>query len=497
VDGFAGLPIDTSAPAADDLWSFNGSQWNHVASSTVTTNAGSFANQPIDLSAPTTNEVWQYNGSQWTHVLPTTLTTNASVANYTPTPGSVTRSVAARLDEMVSVKNFGAVGDGVADDTAAIQAALNSGAKRVVVPQGTYRIVSTLVIPSGVTFTGTSYSSVIFADNVTGAAITSFSGAWLGTFRTSQVLQDLTISGTCTHGVLWCCNTDTGIYRVHITATCTNGFIIDGCISSVFRELKTNTLGGNNISNACLWMARDFIANVVDHFHSSNYCNSNVLCTIVGISAISPYSGSVLTCHASLLNTPVLQGGLVGLDLQNNASYGGLVINAPFFENVVLPIKLGDAATSQLCRSVVINAPNLLGPATAISNPSGPSVVGIDIQFAVDITFNSLEFGAFGDVGPPATDCIHYISSHKVVINNFYLSAGGIGSILTNKIKRKAGADTDGGIFVIGEELDSVSGARAHFMLMKSQNFSYQHYKMAVDSTGAWVSTSVIPPLYP
>jgi hypothetical protein len=397
----------------------------------------------------------------------------------------------------VSVKNFGAVGDGVVDDTTAIQAALNSGAKRVVVPEGTYRIVSTLVIPSEVTFSGTSYSSVIFADNVTGPAITSFSGSWVGTYRTRQVLQDFTISGTCTHGVLWCCNYDTGIYRVHITATCTNGFIVDGCFSSVFRELKTNGPGANNISNACLWMARDFIANVVDHFHTSNYCNSNVLCTIVGISAISPYSGSVLTCQASLLNTPILQGGLVGLDLQNNASYGGLVINAPFFENVVLPIKLGDAATSQLCRSVVINAPNLLGPATAISHPSGPSVVGIDIQFAVDITFNSLEFGAFGDVGPPATDCIHYISSHKVVINNFYLSAGGLGSILTDKIKRKAGADTDGGIFVIGEELDSVSGSRAHFLLMKSQDFSYQHYKMAVNASGAWVSTSVIPPLYP
>lgn len=41
-----------------------------------------------------------------------------------------------------NVKNFGAVGDGVADDTAAIQAAINSGANRLRFPAGTYMINS-------------------------------------------------------------------------------------------------------------------------------------------------------------------------------------------------------------------------------------------------------------------------------------------------------------------------------------------------------------------
>lgn len=40
----------------------------------------------------------------------------------------------------VSVVEFGAVGDGVADDTAAIQAALGSGARRVLIPAGVFRI---------------------------------------------------------------------------------------------------------------------------------------------------------------------------------------------------------------------------------------------------------------------------------------------------------------------------------------------------------------------
>ena len=58
--------------------------------------------------------------------------------------GAVATTVQTKLRESVSVKDFGAVGDGVTDDTAAIQAALQSGAKRVYVPQGTYSIVTSV-----------------------------------------------------------------------------------------------------------------------------------------------------------------------------------------------------------------------------------------------------------------------------------------------------------------------------------------------------------------
>lgn len=46
-----------------------------------------------------------------------------------------------------NILDFGAVGDGVTDDTAAIQAAINSGAKQVIAPAGgIYRITNTLTI---------------------------------------------------------------------------------------------------------------------------------------------------------------------------------------------------------------------------------------------------------------------------------------------------------------------------------------------------------------
>ena len=67
--------------------------------------------------------------------------------------GSTTaRSLANRFADVVNVKDFGAVGDGIADDTAAIQAAINAantvGGKSVFFPAGDYSVTSTITSSS-------------------------------------------------------------------------------------------------------------------------------------------------------------------------------------------------------------------------------------------------------------------------------------------------------------------------------------------------------------
>ena len=54
----------------------------------------------------------------------------------------------------VSVKDYGAIGNGVADDTAALSAALASGAKEIYFPDGVYTISSAITIPADVRLRG-------------------------------------------------------------------------------------------------------------------------------------------------------------------------------------------------------------------------------------------------------------------------------------------------------------------------------------------------------
>ena len=72
---------------------------------------------------------------------------NANDISYTLTaPGATLQSVQTKLEQYISVKDFGAVGDGVADDSAAIQAAIDSGAEYISIPEGTYRLTTGIVI---------------------------------------------------------------------------------------------------------------------------------------------------------------------------------------------------------------------------------------------------------------------------------------------------------------------------------------------------------------
>ena len=63
-------------------------------------------------------------------------------------PGAVGKTLNNKLQDLVSVKDFGAVGDGVADDTSAIQAGIDLACQYggcVYLPAGTYKISSALV----------------------------------------------------------------------------------------------------------------------------------------------------------------------------------------------------------------------------------------------------------------------------------------------------------------------------------------------------------------
>jgi polygalacturonase len=63
--------------------------------------------------------------------------------------GAVARTVTSKLQDVVHVKDFGAKGDGVTDDSAAFTAALASGASEVRADHGAYVINSVITLAKG------------------------------------------------------------------------------------------------------------------------------------------------------------------------------------------------------------------------------------------------------------------------------------------------------------------------------------------------------------
>lgn len=99
---------------------------------------------------------------------------DASTVEFTPAgTGAVATTVQAKLRESVSVKDFGAVGDGVADDAAAIQAAIDANpGDRIMFPNGKYLIGATLTITTpGTRLEGVTAGRGYFPTGDSGAVI--------------------------------------------------------------------------------------------------------------------------------------------------------------------------------------------------------------------------------------------------------------------------------------------------------------------------------------
>jgi hypothetical protein len=155
-----------------------GAQYSYVEtdSNTVTFNAGLHVGAEVKFTTTQQQGAGAVDASQVTYDPPFT--------------GSVATNVEAKLAQTVSVKDFGAVGDGdtlQTDDTSAIQAALNATPKygTLYFPPGTYMISGQLSIPNdNVTLIGS--ARIKAADN------TNFTTMLTAANRSNVVINGLT-----------------------------------------------------------------------------------------------------------------------------------------------------------------------------------------------------------------------------------------------------------------------------------------------------------------
>lgn len=111
---------------------------------------------------------------------------------------------AAAIAEVYNVKNFGATGDGITDDTAAIQGAINatpSTGGMVYLPAGTYRISSSIIVKNHLTLAGSGSANSIIKpiDGYGLAAVITQASLSLGNICRA-VFRDFQIYGNVENG---------------------------------------------------------------------------------------------------------------------------------------------------------------------------------------------------------------------------------------------------------------------------------------------------------
>ena len=143
--------------------------------------------------------------------------------------GAVARSVTAKLQDVVHVKDFGAKGDGVTDDSAAFIAALASGAAEVRADAGTYVINNVITLAKGQKIhfgPGThTVGGILFTDSLTdqtGTGEIECAGSGVTTLRLKNGANQDVISQT-NFAALTGQNSKYGLFRGEI-----RGCTIDG-----------------------------------------------------------------------------------------------------------------------------------------------------------------------------------------------------------------------------------------------------------------------------
>ena len=306
-------------------------------------------------------------------VLPVGATT-ASQVSFTQAGSATARNVQLKLQETVSVKDFGAVGDGVTDDAAAINAAAlavyNQGGGTLLFPKTTasYGINDDIILWDNTRVVCEGWVKRIGTGGVYDAVFVNQAGADNIYFETPLID----------------CNNQLGmngiIFRRNGTNMVVNGGIIKNCKHEVGGKLGGRALNieaGSNIAENGLKATR-----------------------ITGVSIIDSYNGISLS------------GG-------DNQEEAGCVISNISMENVDIPFTLfgnsagyphdGDSMSHMVSNVVGINCgkssvyPNA---AALICSDRGSNVMFSNVYFS-----NTAAYGA--------TNALYYGDAHNIHMRNF------------------------------------------------------------------------------
>jgi hypothetical protein len=362
---------------------------------------------------------------------------NVNLAPVTATGTLTARTIADWQSDVVNVKAFGAVGDGTADDTAAIQAAINyaqvapggkgtGGGKEVFLPAGAYKITGAGLTVSNlgnITFRGAHKTwfgggtQLVYTG--TGNAISINGGQVTPTYRIR--LKDFGISftaATVTAGI-YMLNvsevefTDITINGSWATGTLTNGFDIDGAgiayFTGVYVQQATNAFnihGGQNSQSSGI---------------SLNKCNLFWVENVVkggNATYVHVYDCWIEAFKAGIaIDSNYYYGAQMKIDIRDNfwnQSWGATTITNPWASSAdarVLAITSSNLGSPVYLRGSFVNntmfmkaASTSAGPATYANScilTGNSSVKDIDVSFSRNRIYGVTTAGVYADTTDP------------------------------------------------------------------------------------------------
>jgi hypothetical protein len=359
----------------------------------------------------------------------TSATSAANISYNEGEVGAVTTNVQTKLQQYVSVKDFGALGDGTTDDTVAMQAAHTTG-KLVYYPAGTYKCTSGITIASGGIIGAGQSLTVINSTDTTSANIFKYTGQWVSpTFTNAPLFRDFQLkcstSKTSGAGIQVLPTSGESSYLFFENINFLNLPIgIDFVAASLWKVIGCNflayTIAGCQVANT----------NVADSGDSviSDCVFNNPYTTGSGVFQKSSGGLRILGCK--------FLGGLHGYTLNLNATTSNLMIVGNSFENMTgEDISLAQITASTTFQNITISGNEFGVGAKAIATDASNFIT------EMSITGNVINMGATGSNASIGLSTI----TDFVIDGNVFRSNSGVGSSaisLTSCTNGKIGVNT-------------------------------------------------------
>lgn len=298
------------------------------------------------------NGLFVWNGTVWASADFNEFTNFLAAGTTTP------RNLVTRMADVANVKDFGAIGDGIADDTAAFQTALNSGAKLVYIPPTSeFYIVGQLTMPTttGFVLQGSGSASLIKQKSV--GSVLTWPSRSTDNLYPVQTIKDLHFDGSL--------GTD------HIVNTSYVGNV--EFLNCSVRNIPTNKsafyVNGNPNDGT---YTHDIYFNSIDIINNTSFPGSG----FYGISGIQlgPRAADIEINEFTFNGNFITQNGIV-----TETGCGSVHIESGHIYNTISPI-ISIVNPADVIRMNGIGIDNSLADIVRIENANGASIQNCRIQ---------------------------------------------------------------------------------------------------------------------